>query len=59
MNLKQKLKLKFTNEPLMEDVTLHCKKCKMKTPHTEHGFRKHNYRLTCDICNKVNYSEYI
>lgn len=34
-----------------------CKKCGKKTPHTEHGFRNHNYRLVCTICNEINYYE--
>lgn len=57
MNLKQWLKLKFTDKPLEEDVIYYCQKCKKKTIHTEHGFRGSNYRISCSCCNGISLYE--
>ena len=58
MQIKHKLKLMFTENYLNEDIVMKCKTCRHKTVHKEHGFRSHNYRLTCTECGEINYYEY-
>ncbi len=34
-----------------------CPVCKKKTPHSDHGFRNHNFRLQCNKCKNISYAE--